>query len=101
MDSRRVFYDRELQLLSVITPVQPSRARFLEAAWLSLLAQDFPEGWRWEWLVESDGPALGLAESLGVMTANDQRARFETTASQLGAPTTRNAALSRARASSS
>ncbi|MFE9204685.1 glycosyltransferase family 2 protein [Micromonospora sp. NPDC007230] len=41
--------------VSVITPVYAPMASFLQDAYKSLLAQDLPPGWDWEWLVQEDG----------------------------------------------
>ncbi|MFF9802689.1 glycosyltransferase family 2 protein [Streptomyces rochei] len=41
--------------LSVVTPVHKAAIDFLPAAYASLRAQDLPEGWVWEWLVQVDG----------------------------------------------
>jgi glycosyltransferase involved in cell wall biosynthesis len=42
-------------IISVITPVYaPSTAHLIEA-YESIRAQDMPQGWNWEWLVQEDG----------------------------------------------
>lgn len=42
-------------LISVITPTFHPKASYLEAAYNSLAAQQLPDGWDWEWLVQLDG----------------------------------------------
>ncbi|WP_280484493.1 glycosyltransferase family 2 protein [Nocardia cyriacigeorgica] len=43
-------------LISVITPVHNGRLDYLTAAYESLIAQELPDGWSWEWLVQHDDP---------------------------------------------
>lgn len=43
------------RIVSVITPVHAAGAGFLSDAYGSLVAQDLPSGWQWEWLVQEDG----------------------------------------------
>jgi len=43
------------QLVSVITPVHPLKATWLGDAYASLQAQQLPDGWDWEWLIQEDG----------------------------------------------
>ncbi|WP_051151496.1 glycosyltransferase [Nocardia niigatensis] len=47
-------------LISVITPCYQSQAEFLAAAYKSLVSQQLPEGWDWEWLVQADGESEPL-----------------------------------------
>lgn len=42
-------------VISVITPVHPAGAGYLTNAYQSLLSQELPEGWSWEWIVQEDG----------------------------------------------
>jgi hypothetical protein len=42
-------------VLSIITPVYGPTIVHLPAAYASLLAQELPDGWAWEWLVQEDG----------------------------------------------
>ncbi|WP_280219007.1 glycosyltransferase family 2 protein [Nocardia neocaledoniensis] len=44
-------------LISVVTPVYEGRLDYLTAAYESLLAQEMPDGWTWEWLIQHDDPA--------------------------------------------
>lgn len=44
-------------LISVVTPVYEGRLDYLTAAYESLLAQEMPDGWAWEWLIQHDDPA--------------------------------------------
>ncbi|MFE3057191.1 glycosyltransferase family 2 protein [Nocardia sp. NPDC059239] len=47
--------ENRLMLISVITPCYQSREDFLAAAYKSLVSQELPAGWDWEWLVQADG----------------------------------------------
>lgn len=44
-------------LISVVTPVHQGRMDYLTAAYESLVAQQMPDGWDWEWLVQHDDPS--------------------------------------------
>jgi glycosyltransferase involved in cell wall biosynthesis len=48
-------------VVSVITPVHPAKAQFLDEAWESLAGQEMPPGWAWQWVVQEDGTAAELA----------------------------------------
>lgn len=48
-------------VVSVITPVHPAKAGFLDEAYDSLAAQELPAGWAWQWVVHEDGPDAELA----------------------------------------
>ncbi|MFB7837767.1 glycosyltransferase [Nocardia brasiliensis] len=57
-------------LISVITPVWQPRADWLVDAYGSLISQQLPEGWEWEWMIQFDDeqgelplPAAALADS--------------------------------------
>lgn len=50
-----------MRVVSVITPVHAAGAQYLNAAFQSLLAQDLPEGWCWEWIIQEDGDDGGSA----------------------------------------
>ncbi|AXK86648.1 Glycosyl transferase family 2 [Nocardia farcinica] len=52
------------KLISVITPVYRPVPEFLSAAYESLTAQELPEGWEWEWLVQEDGLTGDVARLL-------------------------------------
>jgi glycosyltransferase involved in cell wall biosynthesis len=81
-------------LISVITPVHPDKAEYLADAYESLVTQDMPNGWAWEWLVQEDGESGAVARQL----PDDKRIR-----SGIGRPgraaIARNLALARARGS--
>lgn len=49
------------RIVSVITPVHPAKADFLDDAYDSLAAQEMPAGWAWQWLVQEDGTDAVLA----------------------------------------
>ncbi len=42
-------------IVSVITPVHGPSARYLADAHTSLLKQEMPPGWDWEWIIQEDG----------------------------------------------
>ncbi|WP_410659077.1 glycosyltransferase family 2 protein [Amycolatopsis sp. lyj-112] len=44
-----------MPVISVITPVHPPSLPYLAEAHASLAAQELPDGWTWEWLVQEDG----------------------------------------------
>lgn len=50
--------------ISIITPVHPPAAKYLEAAYASLLAQDLPAGWEWQWVIQQDGDDVDLSGSI-------------------------------------
>ncbi|MBC8090815.1 MAG: glycosyltransferase [Pseudonocardia sp.] len=79
-------------LISVVTAVHPSGAAHLDQAHSSLLAQEMPVGWAWEWLLQEDGGGDTVARSL----PSDPRMRFAANGRQLGTATTRNLAAARA-----
>lgn len=43
------------RIVSVVTPVHDAALKFLPEAYASLRAQELPDGWDWEWLVQADG----------------------------------------------
>lgn len=50
--------------ISVVTAVHPERTQFLLDAYGSLASQELPDGWRWEWHVQQDGPGTTVANLL-------------------------------------
>lgn len=46
--------ERMQPVVSVVTAVSPACAEYLPETWESLVDQDMPEGWSWEWLVQCD-----------------------------------------------
>ncbi|WP_331461034.1 glycosyltransferase family 2 protein [Micromonospora tarapacensis] len=52
------------QLVSVITPVHAPSIEYLAGAYDSLVKQDMPDGWDWQWLVQEDGQTGALAQVL-------------------------------------
>ncbi|MDM4721611.1 glycosyltransferase [Micromonospora sp. WMMA1363] len=50
--------------ISVITPVHPPSIPYLADAYESLCAQELPDGWTWEWLVQEDGRSGKVAAAL-------------------------------------
>jgi Glycosyl transferase family 2 len=47
-------------VISVITAVHVPSARFLPDAYKSLEAQELPDGWEWQWVVQEDGETDGV-----------------------------------------
>lgn len=47
--------------ISIITPVHPSVPDYLKDAYESLVAQELPSGWQWEWIVQQDGQDGAIA----------------------------------------
>lgn len=43
------------KIISVVTAVHAPAAKFLSDAYQSLLRQQLPEGWEWQWVVQEDG----------------------------------------------
>ncbi|PWI41071.1 glycosyltransferase [Streptomyces sp. ICBB 8177] len=70
-----------MNVISVVTPVHADAVRFLPEAYASLLAQELPEGWSWEWCVQEDGAGVGAAVRL---PTDDGRIRIS--ASRAGGP---------------
>jgi glycosyltransferase involved in cell wall biosynthesis len=42
-------------IISIITPVHAPSIEYLASAYASIVDQDMPEGWSWEWIVQEDG----------------------------------------------
>ncbi|MFI2478155.1 glycosyltransferase family 2 protein [Nocardia xishanensis] len=81
-------------LISVITPCYQAREDFLAAAFESLLAQELPTGWEWEWLVQADGEK----ESLPLSDSAHADVRVKSAAGPSGGPAVaRNLALARSK----
>lgn len=47
-------------VISIITAVHAPAVKFLPEAYDSLLRQDLPEGWDWQWVVQEDGQTDAL-----------------------------------------
>ena len=61
--------------LSVITPVHAASAEYLSATHASLVDQELPAGWSWEWVVQEDGQTGLLDRHLADWAAADPRIR--------------------------
>jgi glycosyltransferase involved in cell wall biosynthesis len=81
-----------MPLVTVLTAAHAGRAEFLAEAGRSLSSQELPKDWRFEWVVQEDGPAPELA---GVVR-EFPFARYQANGESLGIGTTRNLALTRA-----
>jgi glycosyltransferase involved in cell wall biosynthesis len=55
-----------MNVISVITPVYRPVREQLTAAYESLRAQELPDGWTWEWLLQDDGDAGTAREYIGM-----------------------------------
>lgn len=84
----------QVNLISVITPIYQPVEEYLLAAYTSLVDQDLPAGWDWEWLVQEDG-ATGVAASI-LPVPDDPRIKLGD-GRHGGVAITRNLALSRSR----
>ncbi len=51
-------------LVSIVTPVHGPSVQYLPDTYKSLLDQELPAGWTWEWLVQEDGDGVGAADQL-------------------------------------
>ncbi|MFC5910401.1 glycosyltransferase family 2 protein [Streptacidiphilus monticola] len=81
-----------MPVVSIVTPVFGASVNYLTEAHHSLLAQDLPAGWDWEWLVQEDGDGGTVRDRL----PDDPRIRFG--AARHGGPhVARTMALARAR----
>jgi hypothetical protein len=78
-------------VISVITPVLGTKADYIGEAYDSLAVQELPEGWRWEWLVQQDGP-----EGAVPLPPDDSRISFRVSNRWGRQALARNIALSRA-----
>ncbi|WP_158846692.1 glycosyltransferase family 2 protein [Saccharothrix deserti] len=81
-----------MALLSVLTAAQSHRADLLVEAGESLAAQELPDGWEFDWVVQEDGTEPGLAEVVGRFPFG----RYAANGEQLGIAATRNLGLARA-----
>lgn len=84
--------DRHMPRVSVLTAAHAPGAAFLAETAESILTQELPPGWDLEWIVQQDGVG-----SIASLLPDDARVRLDVNGAQLGAATTRNLALSRAR----
>lgn len=82
-------------LVSVVTPLLAPRPDYLAAAYESLAAQEMPDGWAWEWVVQEDGRTGDVARLL----PSDPRVRVGMGRPHGGVGQTRNMALARSRGS--
>ncbi|MFD5565883.1 glycosyltransferase family 2 protein [Kitasatospora griseola] len=62
-------------IISVVTPVYEGGHQFLGEAYQSLLAQELPDGWNWEWIVQEDGQT-GVPGRM--LPADDSRVSYNT-----------------------
>jgi glycosyltransferase involved in cell wall biosynthesis len=80
------------RLVSVITPVHGPSVGYLASAYESLAAQEMPDGWDWQWLVQEDG-----RDGLVVDQLPDADPRISTGTGRPGGPgVARTLALARA-----
>jgi hypothetical protein len=76
------FRSPTVPILSVITAVIDGRHAHLGAAHQSLLRQEMPDGWSWEWIVQEDGhtgrPLAALPEDPRISCGTGRPARAAT-----------------------
>ncbi|GAA2328428.1 glycosyltransferase family A protein [Streptomyces cuspidosporus] len=51
-------------LVSIVTPVHGPAVSLLPEAYESILRQELPDGWEWEWLIQEDGEGVHAAAHL-------------------------------------
>ncbi|HEY1914698.1 MAG TPA: glycosyltransferase [Streptosporangiaceae bacterium] len=81
-----------MPLLSIVTAAHSPSAKFLPETMASVAAQELPDGWELEWMVQEDGPESSIADTLKPLSV----AQYRANGSHLGIAPTRNFALSRA-----
>ncbi|SDM63359.1 Glycosyl transferase family 2 [Lentzea albidocapillata subsp. violacea] len=81
-----------MPVVSIITAAYAPSAQFLGETALSVAAQEMPDGWSVEWIVQEDGEQPELSR----LFDDVPNARYEANGGQLGLAVTRNLALSRA-----
>jgi hypothetical protein len=79
--------------VSIITAVLPANAEYLDQTWRSVLAQQLPAGWSWQWLIQVDGPGP-LPDSI---PADDPRISLRRNARVLGPALSRTLCIARVR----
>ena len=79
------------RVISVITPVLGTKADYIGDAYATLVSQELPDGWRWEWLIQQDGP-----EGAVPLPPDDPRISFRVSHRWGRQALARNIALSRA-----
>lgn len=62
------------RVISLVTPVHPPAAQFLADAYASILAQDLPDGWDWQWVIQEDGHSAAVLAAI----PDDHRISFGT-----------------------
>jgi len=81
-----------MRTVSILTAAYAPTAKHLADTMAGVAAQELPDGWRLEWIVQEDGPEPALADLVTALPY----ARYEANDAQLGLSQTRNLALSRA-----
>jgi glycosyltransferase involved in cell wall biosynthesis len=77
--------------VSILTAAYGPKAAYLPETAAGVQTQELPAGWELEWVVQEDGDAPSLAESL----RGDDRVHYAANGTRLGISVTRNLALSR------
>jgi glycosyltransferase involved in cell wall biosynthesis len=85
-----------MPLLSVITAVHSGRQEYLKEAAVTVLAQELPERWEMEWLVQEDFDEPEMEELVHEIAERDTRVHYAANRTTLGPGGTRNLALWRA-----
>ncbi|HET8989863.1 MAG TPA: glycosyltransferase [Acidimicrobiales bacterium] len=80
-----------MPLISVLTAAAPGRESLLSRALQSVVAQELPAGWQWEWVVQYDGESPRWPEHL----IRDERVSLGSNGRNFGTAITRNLGLAR------
>lgn len=83
---------RPVKKLSIITAAYAPLADYFDETIASVLSQSIPEGWDFEWLIQEDGEAPGLAGKLETLP----HVSYAANRAHTGIAATRNLALTRA-----
>lgn len=60
-------------VLSIITPMHAPSLPYLKACYSSVLAQELPTDWTWEWLIQGDGVTADQIEAAGIAPSDQVR----------------------------
>lgn len=84
-----------MPVISVVTAALPNAHNYLQEAYESLAAQELPDGWTWEWVLQEDGDTGQLRSELSADALADPRVTLGGNEPS-GPGMTRNLALTRA-----
>ncbi|MBZ6204680.1 MULTISPECIES: glycosyltransferase [Streptomyces] len=69
-----------MPVISIITPIHQAGVQYLPSACESLIRQEMPSGWSWEWLIQEDGDEVDAASHVPADT------RIRVASSRRGGP---------------